>query len=107
MGGEPLAEMRMEDWEAALEGTWRGPDPSVLELDFVVEGPAEDVVSSDILAGGKLVEEKMYDQRSCTTTQIEDVLCLPAGGVVEWLEQRLDHAMQFLLAYLLVGCIVF
>lgn len=59
MGGEPLAEMRMEDWEVALEGTWRGPDPSVLELDFVVEGSAEDVVSSEILAGGKLEEGKM------------------------------------------------
>lgn len=58
MGGEPLAEARSEDEEVVLQGTWRGPDSSVLDLERLVDGPADDVVLSDMLAGGKLSERE-------------------------------------------------
>ena len=34
------------------------------------------------------------------------MLSLPDGGIIEWLEQRLNHAMQFFFPSLLVGCVV-
>ena len=43
IGGEPFDDARIEVWEVAFEGIWRGPESSALDC-VAEDGPTDDVV---------------------------------------------------------------